>query len=101
VKSAGCNASDLRNASTALSTFGRSGSIMSNTKGGAPSRSACEGFSTKLTKQRLKRGVLRGIVGLQGVINRYLAETNDYPKPFIWTADPMIPTQSSKKSGGE
>jgi hypothetical protein len=32
--------------------------------------------------------VFKGIVDLQTVINRYLAETNDNPKPFIWTADP-------------
>jgi hypothetical protein len=35
VKSAGCNASDLRKAITARSTFGQSGSIQSNTKAGA------------------------------------------------------------------
>ncbi len=29
-----------------------------------------------------------GIVDLQTAINRYLAETNDNPKPFLWTADP-------------
>ena len=28
------------------------------------------------------------IVDLQSAINRYLAETNDNPKPFTWTADP-------------
>ncbi len=38
--------------------------------------------------QRLKRGVFKGIVDLQAAINRYLAETNDNPKPFTWTADP-------------
>jgi hypothetical protein len=36
----------------------------------------------------LKRGVFKGIVDLQAAINRYLAETNHNPKPFIWTADP-------------
>ena len=36
----------------------------------------------------LRRGVFKGIVDLQAAINRYLAETNDNPKPFIWTADP-------------
>ena len=41
VKSAGCNASDLRKASTARSTFGRSGSIRSNTKAGQLSHSKC------------------------------------------------------------
>src|SRR3984893_7885087 len=49
---------------------------------------AVEGFFAKLTRQRLKRGVFRGIVDLQAAINRYLAETNDNPKPFTWTADP-------------
>jgi hypothetical protein len=24
----------------------------------------------------------------QAAINRFLAETNDHPKPFLWTADP-------------
>ena len=47
-----------------------------------------KGFFAKLTKHRLKRGVFKGIVDLQTAINRYLVETNDNPKPFIWTADP-------------
>jgi hypothetical protein len=46
------------------------------------------GFFAELTRQRLKRRVFNGIVDLQGAINRYLAETNDNPKPFTWTADP-------------
>jgi hypothetical protein len=50
--------------------------------------SAIEGFFAKLTRQRLKRGVFKGIVDLQATINRYLAETNQNPKPFTWTADP-------------
>jgi hypothetical protein len=37
---------------------------------------------------RLKHGVFKGIVDLQAAINRFLAETNDNPKPFTWTADP-------------
>ena len=49
---------------------------------------AVEGFFAKLTRQRLKRGVFKGIVDLQAAINRYLTETNDNPKPFTWTADP-------------
>src|SRR5499433_3484619 len=49
---------------------------------------AVEGFFAKLTKRRLKRGVFRSIVDLQAAINRYLKETNDDPKPFVWTADP-------------
>jgi transposase len=49
---------------------------------------AVEGFFAKLTRRRLKRGVFRSIVELQTAINRFLAETNDNPKPFTWTADP-------------
>ena len=36
----------------------------------------------------MKRGVFHSIVDLQAAINRFLAETNAEPKPFIWTADP-------------
>jgi len=49
---------------------------------------AVEGFFAKLTRRRLKRGVFRSIVELQAAINRFLAETNDNPKPFTWTANP-------------
>ena len=37
---------------------------------------------------RLKRGVFRSVVDLQVAINRFVAETNAEPKPFVWTADP-------------
>jgi hypothetical protein len=47
-----------------------------------------EGFFAKLTRRRLKRGVFRSLVDLQAAINRFLAETNAAPKPFVWTADP-------------
>jgi hypothetical protein len=49
---------------------------------------AVEGFFAKLTRGRLKRGVFRSIVDLQAAINSFLNETNDHPKPFVWTADP-------------
>jgi transposase len=49
---------------------------------------AVEGFFAKLTRRRLKRGVFCSLVDLQAAINRFLAETNDDPKPFVWTADP-------------
>ena len=49
---------------------------------------AVEGFFAKLTRRRLKRGVFRSIVDLQAAINRFLKETNDHTKPFVWTADP-------------
>ena len=49
---------------------------------------AVEGFFAKLTRRRLKRGVFRSVVDLQLAINRFVAETNADPKPFVWTADP-------------
>lgn len=49
---------------------------------------AVEGFFAKLTRRRLKRGVFGSICDLQAAINRYIAEHNDDPKPFIWKADP-------------
>ena len=50
---------------------------------------AVEGFFAKLTRQRLKRGVFRSVIDLQVAINRFVAETNVDPKPFVWTADPI------------
>jgi transposase len=49
---------------------------------------AVEGFFAKLTKRRLQRGVFHSLVDLQAAINRYLADHNHAPKPFIWTAEP-------------
>ena len=49
---------------------------------------AVEGFFAKLTRRRLKRGVFRSVVDLQIANNRFVAETNADPKPFVWTADP-------------
>jgi len=49
---------------------------------------AVEGFFAKLTRRRLQRGVFHSLVDLQTAINRYLAEHNQRPKPFVWTAEP-------------
>jgi transposase len=49
---------------------------------------AVEGFFAKLTKRRLTRGVFRSVADLQAAINRFLAEHNQQPKPFVWTKDP-------------
>ena len=38
-----------------------------------------------MTRQRIRRGVFRSIADLQTVINRYLKQHNDDPKPFVWT----------------
>jgi transposase len=49
---------------------------------------AVEGFFAKLTRRRLKRGVFHSIVDLQAAINRFIADYNTQPKPFVWKADP-------------
>jgi hypothetical protein len=49
---------------------------------------AVEGYFAKLSKRRLKRSVFHSVVDLQAAINRFLAEHNQQPKPFTWTADP-------------
>jgi transposase len=49
---------------------------------------AVEGFFAKLTRRRLKRGVFRSVPDLKSAIDRFVAETNSNPKPFVWTADP-------------
>ena len=40
-----------------------------------------ENFFSKMTRQRIRRGVFRSIADLQAAINAYLAEH----KPFLWT----------------
>lgn len=47
-----------------------------------------EGFFARLTNRRLKRRVFLSLVALQAAINCLLAEHNESPKPFVWTADP-------------
>ena len=49
---------------------------------------AVEGFFATLTRRRLRRGSFRSLVDLQAAINRYLAQHNTDPKPFVWTAEP-------------
>ena len=49
---------------------------------------AVEGFFAWLTNRRLKRGVFHSLVDLQAAINRFLADHDESPEPFVWTADP-------------
>jgi hypothetical protein len=46
---------------------------------------AVENFFSKMTRQRIRRGVFCSIVDLQSAINAYLAEHTAHPKPFVWT----------------
>lgn len=47
---------------------------------------AVENFFSTLTRKRIRRGSFHSIVDLQAAINRYLAEHNADPKPFVWKA---------------
>jgi hypothetical protein len=47
---------------------------------------AVENFFLVLTRKRIRRGSFYSIIDLQAAINRYLAEHNANPKPFVWTA---------------
>ena len=49
---------------------------------------AVEGFFATLTKRRLRRGSFASLVELQAAIKRHLAEANENPRPFVWTAEP-------------
>jgi transposase len=46
---------------------------------------AVENFFSKITRQRIRRGVFHSIVDLQTAINASLVEHNQNPKPFVWT----------------
>jgi transposase len=58
---------------------------------------AVEGFFAKHTRRRLKRGVFRSPSDLQAAINRFQVETNENPKPFVWTADPNKVLATAKR----
>jgi len=49
---------------------------------------AVEGYFAKLSRRRLKRGVFKSVADLQAAINRFVVETNENPKPFVWTKNP-------------
>ncbi len=46
---------------------------------------AVENFFSKMTRQRIRRGIFRSVVDLQAAMNAYLAQHNANPKPFVWT----------------
>src|SRR6266436_2527250 len=61
---------------------------------------AVEGFFAKLTNRRLKRGAFRSVAELQVAIDRFIAETNADPKPFVWIA-PQSRILAAVKRGNE
>ena len=45
-----------------------------------------ERFFRDLTQQRLRRGVFHSVRELEAALQTYIAQHNQNPKPFIWTA---------------
>ncbi|MCW6512410.1 IS630 family transposase [Lichenifustis flavocetrariae] len=48
-----------------------------------------ERFFAEITRKRIRRGVFRSLLDLEVAIYRYLANHNEHPKPFVWTAKPV------------
>jgi transposase len=53
-----------------------------------------ERWFADLTEKRIRRGVFRSVTKLEDAIRDYLAESNEDPKPFVWTksADQILET---------
>jgi hypothetical protein len=45
-----------------------------------------ERFFRDITEKRIRRGVFRSVPELIAAIESYIANHNEAPKPFIWTA---------------
>jgi transposase len=46
-----------------------------------------ERFFGKITEKAIRRGVFRSVPALEKAIMEYLADHNENPRPFVWTAD--------------
>jgi len=46
-----------------------------------------ERFFAKITEKAIRRGVFRNVPALEKAIMDYLADYNEDPRPFVWTAD--------------
>lgn len=46
-----------------------------------------ERFFAKITEKAIRRGVFRNVPALEKAIMDYLADYNENPRPFVWTAD--------------
>jgi transposase len=46
-----------------------------------------ERFFAEITERRIRRGAFTSVPQLERAIHDYLAEHNQAPKPFVWTAD--------------
>jgi transposase len=64
---------------------------------------AVETFFSALTRRRLRRGDFASIMDLQAAINRYIAQHNGSPRPFIWTksAEAILDTLNRQPAPSE
>jgi transposase len=46
-----------------------------------------ERWFAKITEQRIRRGSFNSVAALEKAIQEYLNCNNEYPKPFVWTAN--------------
>ena len=45
-----------------------------------------ERFFAEITEKRIRRGAFRSVAALEAAIMEYLANHNENPRPFVWTA---------------
>jgi hypothetical protein len=57
-----------------------------------------ERFFRDLSSQRIRRGVFRSVPGLIMAIESYIADHNQHPKPFVWTAKASDILEKVKRS---
>jgi transposase len=56
-----------------------------------------ERFFGEITEKRIRRGAFRSVAGLEAAIVEYLANHNENPRPFVWTANADLILERVKK----
>ena len=56
-----------------------------------------ERFFAEITERRIRRGAFRSVASLEAAIMEYLANHNENPRPFVWTANADLILERVKK----
>jgi transposase len=56
-----------------------------------------ERFFAEITEKRIRRGAFRNVAALEKAIMEYLANHNENPRPFVWTANADLILERVKK----
>jgi transposase len=56
-----------------------------------------ERFFAEITEKRIRRGAFRNVASLEKAIMEYLANHNENPRPFVWTANADLILERVKK----